>query len=108
MPAKKRPLKSVPGTGKTRKQNPGTAARNAAIGRMIESYPEAWEQFLAEERTKRGLPAEGTRQTRLDKFVAAMKAEGVEDAAIQMALKAAGFKKGQTIEPVSQAQVVEE
>ena len=90
MPAKKRNLAAV--SEPKKRNNTGARARGVAMQRMIESYPEAWRDFLREEREKLGLSAETGRVTRVQKFIAEMKAEGVEDSAIERALVAAGFK----------------
>lgn len=91
MPAKKK----TAATGERKqRQNLGGAARARAIQRLIEEYPNVWAEILGEEREKVGLSAEGRRVTRLQKFVAAMKAAGVESEEIEKALVEAGFKKG--------------
>lgn len=57
------------------KKNGGSAARNAAIKRLVESYPETWETYLKEEREKLGLPESTKKRSRLqvlrDQLVAA-------------------------------------
>lgn len=77
----------------TPRSNAGAKARGEAMKEMIERYPEVWSELLAEHREKLGLPADAGRQTRLQKFVAKMRAAGVETEEIEAALIEAGFTK---------------
>lgn len=88
MPAKKRTAPKENG-----RRNLAAVARSNAMKHLIANYPEAWNAALRSEREKVGLPEDSGRQTRLQKFVERMRAEGVEEEAIRTALEAAGFGK---------------
>lgn len=89
MPTKKRATATA---APKNSSNAGAKARGVAMRRLIEAYPEAWKEFLTEERLRLGLSPETGKQTRLQKLVGRMMGEGVERDAINEALAEAGFK----------------
>lgn len=92
MPAKKKAAATEKAESNGTRNNLGAAARGAAMKRMIESYPEAWGDFLREEREKIGLNAETGRKTRVQMLAAKMLEAGVERDDVNKALEEAGFK----------------